>query len=323
MLTNSNPLASILIREEHSEKLTWLLLTFLLYGQRQITFVKSLPSRLFNTILVKFGPPPQLLICIFGILHCGRHGIPIELWLPRSFPREAPMIFVTPSPGIPLKPTTMVDATGRVHHPYGLSWINRPDSSVVELLRMVANALSMDPPFYPGTGRPSPTPGNVPDAAQFRPQTGPPAYASTYGSPGPLHHSQSPSSSHGSPLTAKPPAPISSLSDAELREKATQKLKSIALKSPGAVGVQTDKLLAESELLQERGRKLETAKEHLVQEVSKMESELEELRQLNRELQTMSEGDIIKRLSDIQQLVQPANEVSKQYLSLRPMTDPF
>lgn len=263
-------------------------------------------------MLVKFGPPPHLLICIFGILHCGMHGIPVEVWLPRSFPREAPIIFVTPSPGVPLKPTTMVDATGRVHHPYGLSWINRPDSSVVELLRVVANALSMDPPFYPGTGRPSPAPGMMPSTAQVKPQMSPPAYANTYGSPGSMHHSPSPGSAYGSPLPAKPPAPLSSLSDAELREKATQKLKSIALKSPGAIGVQTEKLLAESELLQERGRKLEAAKEHLVQEVSTKELELEELRQLNRELQIMSEEDIMKRLSDIQTLVQPANEVSKQ-----------
>lgn len=97
--------------------------------------------------------PVTLLICLFGPLACGLHHIPIEAWLPRTFPQTPPLLFLTPS--VPIRGTSLVDATnGRVHHPILQlsSW--RPELGLPDVLRTIASAIAMDPPFYPGTGRP-------------------------------------------------------------------------------------------------------------------------------------------------------------------------
>lgn len=97
--------------------------------------------------------PVTLLICLFGPLACGLHHIPIELWLPRNFPRTPPLLFLTPS--VPMRGTSLVDATnGRVHHPILQPNGWRPELGLPDILRTVASVLAMDPPFYPGTGRP-------------------------------------------------------------------------------------------------------------------------------------------------------------------------
>lgn len=83
------------------------------------------------------------------------HNIPVEVWLPRGYPREPPLVLVTPSPGVALRPTSHVDATGRVFHAHLAGWSTRPESSVVELLCVLAATLAAAVPFYPGAGRPT------------------------------------------------------------------------------------------------------------------------------------------------------------------------
>lgn len=273
--------------------------------------------------LVKYGPPPQLLICLFGILPCGMHGIPIELWLAKSYPRDAPILFVTPSSGIPLKPTTMVDGTGRVHHPYALTWANRPDSTIAELLRVVSNSLAMDPPFYPGTGRTGPPPAmggemlssnytmTHPQAIQHNLPTPPPPAASPHHSHS-SYGSSSPISSTSCPSSGPRIIPYASMSDLELRTKANEKLKLISLKVPDRVSQETERLLMEDEELNSRRKKLETCKTTLKKEVSKLEKILEDTALLKTEIKSMSTEEIIHRLTNLNGVAQPADIVCEQ-----------
>lgn len=80
------------------------------------------------------------------------HNIPFELWLPKAYPREAPLLFVTPSAGIGIRSTTLVDPHGRV------MLFFRSEAALVDYLRAVMNNLAMDPPFHPGAGRPMAAP---------------------------------------------------------------------------------------------------------------------------------------------------------------------
>ena len=47
---------------------------------------------------------------------------PIQIWVPHAYPREGPLIFVTPTNGIAIRPGQHVSGEGRIFHPYLASW---------------------------------------------------------------------------------------------------------------------------------------------------------------------------------------------------------
>jgi ESCRT-I complex subunit TSG101 len=47
---------------------------------------------------------------------------PIALWLPQSYPREGPIVYVTPSQDMMIRPGQHVYNNGRVFHPYLAQW---------------------------------------------------------------------------------------------------------------------------------------------------------------------------------------------------------
>jgi ESCRT-I complex subunit TSG101 len=50
------------------------------------------------------------------------YQFPISLWVPQNYPREGPMVYVTPSQGMVIRPGQHVYNNGRVFHPYLAQW---------------------------------------------------------------------------------------------------------------------------------------------------------------------------------------------------------
>lgn len=75
-------------------------------------------------------------------------AINIEIWLPRFFPAHAPMVYVVPTGSQQLRPSNVVDPTGRVQHSYIAYWHTRPGSSLIEMMNYLHQAFCQEPPIY-------------------------------------------------------------------------------------------------------------------------------------------------------------------------------
>jgi hypothetical protein len=58
------------------------------------------------------------------------YHFPVSIWLPYAYPREAPLVYVTPTYGMKVRPGQHVDVEGRVYHPYLARWNNFWDVSL-------------------------------------------------------------------------------------------------------------------------------------------------------------------------------------------------
>lgn len=67
-----------------------------------------------------------LLLHLSGTLPVPFRGtvyqFPISIWVPYTYPREAPLVYVTPTPGMMIRPGQHVSGEGRVYHPYIAGW---------------------------------------------------------------------------------------------------------------------------------------------------------------------------------------------------------
>jgi len=115
--------------------------------------------------------PPQLLICLFGSLPlAGGIGAGVEVWLPRIFPHQPPMVYLIPLGNVSLRATQNVDLKGMVYHPYLAYWSQRPGSNIVELLRVLMAVFAADPPIIPIAAQQSRSPALSPTPATTVPQ---------------------------------------------------------------------------------------------------------------------------------------------------------
>jgi len=67
-----------------------------------------------------------LLLNLSGTLPVSFRGtiyrFPIALWVPHGYPREAPLVYVTPTEGMIVRAGQHVDPQGKVYHPYLVGW---------------------------------------------------------------------------------------------------------------------------------------------------------------------------------------------------------
>jgi hypothetical protein len=50
------------------------------------------------------------------------YRFPISLWVPHAYPREPPLVYVTPTDTMVVRPGQHVDPQGQVYHPYLVGW---------------------------------------------------------------------------------------------------------------------------------------------------------------------------------------------------------
>ncbi|KAF9583852.1 hypothetical protein BGW38_008325 [Lunasporangiospora selenospora] len=130
------------------------------YQQRDRTYADvEAVLRLFHNFLV---PKPetythdngrsQLLLSLIGTIpimyQSVTYNIPVAFWLPTSYPSVAPYVFVTPTALMLVKAGKHVDISGRCYHPYLAYWSNRTESSLAELIGIMQEVFSQEPPVY-------------------------------------------------------------------------------------------------------------------------------------------------------------------------------
>jgi hypothetical protein len=50
------------------------------------------------------------------------YGFPVAIWVPHAYPRAPPMVYITPSQDMVVRPGQHVSGDGRVYHPYLAQW---------------------------------------------------------------------------------------------------------------------------------------------------------------------------------------------------------
>ncbi|KAK6437462.1 Suppressor protein stp22 of temperature-sensitive alpha-factor receptor and arginine permease [Oleoguttula sp. CCFEE 5521] len=92
-----------------------------------------------------------LLTTVSGTLPVDFRGtlyrFPVKLWIPLSYPQEAPIVYVTPGKEMLVRPGQHVGVDGRVYHPYLRDWSGMWDrASIVNFLAYLQQAFAREPP---------------------------------------------------------------------------------------------------------------------------------------------------------------------------------
>lgn len=91
---------------------------------------------------------PELLLLITGTIPATIsdtvYRIPVDIWVPKNFPKSPPTTFVTPTADMLIHPGNYVDTNGRCYHPYIARWPESPDVSLslTDLFGVVEKFLS-------------------------------------------------------------------------------------------------------------------------------------------------------------------------------------
>ncbi|KAL6703892.1 Suppressor protein stp22 of temperature-sensitive alpha-factor receptor and arginine permease [Coniothyrium glycines] len=130
------------------------------------------------------------------------YGFPVAIWVPHSYPREPPMVYITPSPDMVVRPGQHVSGDGRVYHPYLAQWAKYWDKSdLFNFLAVLRGVFAKEPPVRSKQQQPQPAP-------QAPPPVPPPPADWRRSIQGPLGASASPGPSSQSPVPPpKPPKP--------------------------------------------------------------------------------------------------------------------
>ncbi|XP_062220877.1 protein ELC-like [Phragmites australis] len=99
------------------------------------------------------------------IHHTGAsYNLPAVIWLPEPYPRSPPLVFLSPTRDMVIKPHhPLVDRSGLVANaPYLRSWVF-PSSNLVDLVRSLSHLFGLDPPLFtrsplPPAAAPPPNP---------------------------------------------------------------------------------------------------------------------------------------------------------------------
>ncbi|PWN92851.1 UEV-domain-containing protein [Acaromyces ingoldii] len=163
----------------------------------------------------------QLLLVLEGTIPVGYRGatynIPVAYWIPRMYPREAPIAYVTPTADMLVRKGKHVDVSGKVGGPYLERWEKKWEASnLLDFVHDCQSIFGQEPPVYAkprgapsAQGTPSPGPGLSPqpsgDPRERRPPQLPPQSPQTTSS----------RAETGPPL--KPPKPGGSYADPQRR----------------------------------------------------------------------------------------------------------
>ncbi|SPQ26452.1 bc42b8f4-d8ff-4541-849f-55079447849d [Thermothielavioides terrestris] len=97
------------------------------------------------------------------------YRFPISLWVPHAYPREPPLVYVTPTETMMVRPGQHVDPQGQVYHPYLVGWPTFWDkSTILDFLAILRDVFAKEPPVVsrqqapPLPSQQTPTPPPVP-----------------------------------------------------------------------------------------------------------------------------------------------------------------
>ncbi|TFA99618.1 Tumor susceptibility gene 101 protein [Trichoderma ghanense] len=128
------------------------------------------------------------------------YRFPVSIWVPHAYPREAPLVYVTPTDTMMVRPGQHVDPQGQVYHPYLAGWVDFWDKSTLnDLLSVLSDIFAKEPPVI-ARQQARPTAQSPPPPQQPPPITPHPPER-------PLPPTSSPAPPHTQQAASRPPPP--------------------------------------------------------------------------------------------------------------------
>ena len=85
------------------------------------------------------------MICLSGTIPMPYKGntynIPVNIWIHADYPTQAPIVLVTPTKDMQIKPSKIVDNNGRVYLPYLHEWKPMVSSSYWSIFKFVTEII--------------------------------------------------------------------------------------------------------------------------------------------------------------------------------------
>ncbi|KAF2005744.1 UEV-domain-containing protein [Amniculicola lignicola CBS 123094] len=145
------------------------------------------------------------------------YGFPVSIWVPHNYPREPPLVYVTPSQDMAVRPGQHVSGDGRVYHPYLAQWEKYWDKSTIfDFLAVLRGVFAKEPPVrskqqqqghqYNAPARQAPPP-LPPTPAEWRRSNLQDAGASSSSSPDPSSQAPAPPPKPPKPYETATPTP--------------------------------------------------------------------------------------------------------------------
>ncbi|XP_024518557.1 protein ELC [Selaginella moellendorffii] len=134
-----------------------------------------------------------------------KYNIPVTIWLTEPYPRKPPLVYVSPTRDMIIKPRhRLVDASGMVSVPYLQQWVF-PRSNLVELVQNLSLHFGHDPPLYSRPSTPVPSPQQQ-QQQQLQQQTQPQQQPQQpFHGMNPIYSSNSPPPTSAAPIPYPPP----------------------------------------------------------------------------------------------------------------------
>ncbi|KAI9150425.1 Tumor susceptibility protein [Paramyrothecium foliicola] len=151
-----------------------------------------------------------LLLHLSGTLPVDFRGntyrYPISIWVPHAYPREPPLVYVTPTQSMIVRPGQHVDPQGQVYHPYLAGWAGFWDKSTLQdFMTVLSEVFAKEPPVI---SRQAPRPPQSPQQQQQQQQQRtPPPRPPLPPEMTPLSSQRSASQFGAPPPPPKPPKP--------------------------------------------------------------------------------------------------------------------
>ncbi|KIJ44120.1 hypothetical protein M422DRAFT_67735 [Sphaerobolus stellatus SS14] len=95
----------------------------------------------------------QLMLCVHGLLPItyrrASYNIPVAVWLTHGYPRETPLVYVTPTSDMLVKASKHVDVSGLCSPPYIHAWQKKSEGCHLSaLVDALVDQFSREPPVY-------------------------------------------------------------------------------------------------------------------------------------------------------------------------------
>ncbi|KAF2844927.1 UEV-domain-containing protein [Plenodomus tracheiphilus IPT5] len=114
--------------------------------------LSSYPSLTTRTEIYTYeNGASALLLLLSGTLPVtfrgATYGFPVAIWVPYAYPHEPPIVYITPSPDMVVRPGQHVSGDGRVYHPYLAQWAQYWDKSTLfDFLAVLRGVFAKEPP---------------------------------------------------------------------------------------------------------------------------------------------------------------------------------
>jgi len=231
-----------------------------------------------------------------------QYNIPINIWVVDAYPLAPPVIYVTPTPDMVIKPKHRhVDSTGMVYLPYLSTW-NATSCNILNLASVMSQIFGQDPPVRAISGPSSSTP-QIPT----QPPPQPPSQPSSQPSSQPQSYGQ-PSQPYENPAV---------VAQRNAMQQTTIKLQNKLHEYYSATTKDIDDLMVKSSSLEEKGRSIEQMKSLMESEFGQSDSEVSDLTvRFDEVSKWLEQNEGTNSSINIDAITEPKDPLSKQLLSL-------